>query len=164
MRRASQPVEVREATSLYQSEFHRMHAGEDALNAGRLQAKLVLEQSGKHGAIIRQHRIVAVLKQRRLLDLDLLADDAPAIDAAAHHPVDAAVTVIGAAVAILAERTSEFGDHDHDRVAPAGRADLFGKAGERAAEFAEPIGEIAGRRALVDMRVPAADIDKAEIE
>src|SRR5579872_1587202 len=147
-----QPVEVREAASLYQSEFHRMHAGEDALNAGRLQSKLVLEQSGKHGAIIRKHRIVAVLKQRRLLDLDLLADDAPAIDAAAHHPVDAAVTMIGAAVAVLAERAAEFGDHDDDGIAPSGGSDFFGETCKPAAKLAQAIREISRCRALIDMR------------
>ncbi len=44
---------------------------------------------------------------RRLGDLDLLAGHAPAIDAAAHHPIDAAMAVIGAAVAILAESAAE---------------------------------------------------------
>src|SRR5579863_7689337 len=104
-----------------------MHASEDPLNAGRLQSELMLQQTSKHRAIIGQHWIVAILEQRRLLDLDLVADDAPAIDAAAHDPVDAAVTVIGAAVAIRAEGAAEFGDHDNHRVAPARRADLLGK-------------------------------------
>ena len=80
-----------------------MDVGKYVLNARRLQPIQVLEQARKHRAIVGQHRIVAVLKQRRLFDLDLLAGDTPAIDAAAHHPVHAAVTVIGAAVAVLAE-------------------------------------------------------------
>src|SRR5579862_2909826 len=149
---------------LDQSEFHRMHAGEDPLNVCRLQPVEVLEQTCKHRAIVGQYRIVAILKQRRLLDLDLLADDASAIDAAAHHPIDAAVTMIGAAIAILAEGAAEFGDHDDDRVAPGCGPDLFGESGKPAAEFAHAIGEITGCRTLVDVGVPAADIDEAEIE
>ena len=38
------------------------------------------------------------------------------------------------------------------------------KPGQRAAEFTQAVGEVAGRRALVDVGIPAADIDKAEIE
>src|ERR1700722_3257938 len=141
-----------------------MDVGKYPLNARRLQPIQVLEQTCKHCAIIGQHRIVAVLKQRRLLDLDLLARDAPAIDAAAHHPVDAAVAVIGAAVAVLAEGAAELGDHDDDGVAPTARSNLFREAGQTRAELAQAIGEIAGRSALVDVGVPTADIDKTKIE
>src|SRR5579863_2991168 len=103
---------------LRQAKVGGMDVGKDPLNTRWLQPIQVLEQTRKHRAIIGQHRIVAVLKQRRLFDLDLLARDTSTIDAATHHPVDAAVTVIGAAVAVLAEGTAEFGDHDDDGVAP----------------------------------------------
>src|SRR6202035_1429827 len=59
---------------------------------------------------------------------------------------------------------AEFGNHDHNRVAPSRRSDLFRKTRQRAAEFAEAIGEITGRGPLIDVGIPAADIDKAEIE
>src|ERR1700722_1558011 len=104
-----------------------MDVGKYPLNARRLQSVQVLEQTRKHGAVIGQHRIVAVLKQRCLLDLDLFAGDASAVDAAAHHPVDAAVAVIGAAVAVLTKRTPEFGDHDDDSIAPTAWPNLFGE-------------------------------------
>src|SRR5262249_45201480 len=103
-------------------------------------------------------------EQRRLLHLDLLAEDAAAIDAAAHHPIDAAMAVIGSAVAILAEGAAELGDHHDDRVAPCRGPDLLGEAGEPSPKLAETVGEIAIGGALIDMRIPAADIDKAEIE
>ncbi len=61
-----------------------------------------IEEAGEHGAIVGQNRIIAVLEQARLLDLDLFAMGAAAIHAAAHHPVDAAVTMVGAMVAVLA--------------------------------------------------------------
>src|ERR1700761_2929958 len=137
-----------------------MHPGKDPLQARRLEPELMLQQAGEHRAIIGQHRIVAILEQCRLLDLDLLAGDTATIDAATHDPVHAAVTVVGAAVAILAKRAPEFGNHDDDGIAPAFWTDLFRETGEPAAEFAEAIGEIARRRALIDMRVPAADIDE----
>src|SRR5258708_32588270 len=101
---------------------------------------------------------------RRLLDLHRLAKDAAAIDAASHHPVDAAVAVIGATVAVFAEGAAELGDDDDNRISPSGGADLFGKACKRAAEFAEPVCQIPCGRTLIDMGVPAADIDKAQIE
>src|ERR1700730_6158172 len=116
------------SVELRQTQVSRTDVGKDPLNARGRQSVQVLEQTRKHGAIIGQHRIVAVLKQRRLLDLDLFAGDASAVDAAAHHPVDAAVAVIGAAVAVLAKRTPEFGDYDDDGVAPTTRSNLFGEA------------------------------------
>ena len=62
-----------------------MHAGEDALDALVAQAEDVAEQIGEQRAVVGQHGIVAVLKQMGLLDLDLLAENAAAIDAAAEQ-------------------------------------------------------------------------------
>src|SRR5258708_15046088 len=92
------------------------------------------------------------------------AKGAAAIDAASHYPVNAAVAMIGAAVAVLAEGAAELGDHDDHRISPSGRPDLLGKARKRAAEFAETVGEITGGRALIDMGIPAAAIDIAQAE
>src|ERR1700733_3802774 len=100
---------------LHEAKFRRMHASKNPLNARLLQPVEVLKQTCKHGAIIRQHGIIAILKQRRLFDLDLLADNASTIDAATHHPIDAAVAVIGAAIAVLAEGTAEFVHHHYYR-------------------------------------------------
>src|ERR1700722_405135 len=141
-----------------------MDAGENTLNARLFQPEHTLEQAGKHRTIIGQNRIVAVLKKVGLIDLDLFAEEATTIDAASHHPVDAAVTMIGAVVAVLPEGAPELGDHDHHGIAPSRRADLFGKTGQRTAKLAEAIGEIAGGSALIDMGIPAPDIDKAEVE
>jgi hypothetical protein len=131
-----------------QPQFRRANAGEDSLHARGVEPEHMLEQACEHRAVVGEHGIVAVLEQARLLDLDLFAEDAAAIDAAAHHPIGTAVAVIGAAVAILAEGAPELGDHDDDGVAPAGRADLFGEACKRAAKFAEAVGEIAIGSAL----------------
>src|ERR1700676_3122073 len=117
-----------------------MDAREDPLNARGFQPEHALEQPCEHRTIIRQDRIVAVLKKVGLVDLHLFANDAAAIDAASHHPVDAAVAMIGAAVAILPEGTPELGDDDDNGVSPSGSSDLFGKTRQRAAEFAEAVG------------------------
>src|SRR6202163_4741475 len=141
-----------------------MDARKNPLNARGFQPEHALEQPGEHGTIVGQDRIVAILKKVCLLDLDLFAENTAAIDAAAHHPVDAAVTVIGAAVAVLPKGAAKFGDHDHHRISPSRRSNLFGKTCKRAAEFAEAVGEISCRRTLIDMGVPAADIDKTKVE
>src|SRR6185437_16881345 len=141
-----------------------MNAREDSLDSGSVEPVHAPEQAGEHRAIVGQNRIVAVLEQGRLLNLDLFAEDAAAIDAATHHPIDAAMAVIGAAVAVLPEGAAKFGNDDDHRVAPGGRPDLLGEAGEPSPKFAETVGEIAVGGALIDVRIPAADIDEAEVE
>ena len=44
------------------------------------------------------------------------------------------------------------------------RPDLVGEQRQAAAQFADAVGEIALGAALVDMGVPAADVDEAQIE
>src|SRR5438552_1594254 len=83
-------------SSLNQSQVRRVNACEDALKAGGLQSEHPLEQPCEHRARVRQHRIIPILKQIGLVDLDLFANKAAAIDAAAHHPIDAAMPVVGA--------------------------------------------------------------------
>src|SRR6516165_9270108 len=98
---------------LNQPEIGWPGVAEYLLHALRREAVHLLRKAGEQRAIIGEHRIVAVLEQGRLLDLDLLAGDASAVDAAAEHPVDAAVAVVGAAIAVLAEGAAEFGDYHH---------------------------------------------------
>src|ERR1700692_2213544 len=96
-----------------------MGAGENPLNAGCFQPQHALEQAFEHSAVVRQNRVIPVLKEICLIDLDLFAKDATAIDAAAHHPVDAAVAMVGPAVGVLPEGTPESGDHDDHRIPPS---------------------------------------------
>src|SRR5215469_5182521 len=110
-----------------QSQVLRLHGREYLLQAVGREPIDVVEDATEHGAIFVEHRIVAVLEQVLLLDLRLLASQATAFDAAAHHPIDAAMPVIGAAVAVLAEGSPELADHHHDAVVP-GRTDRVGKA------------------------------------
>ena len=76
---------------------------------------------------------------------ELFADDTAAIDAAAHHPIDAAVAAIGAAVVVLREAAAKLGDQDHDPISLSCKTDLFGKTRQRVAGFAELVGEITRR-------------------
>src|ERR1700688_3565788 len=110
-----------------------MDARKDPLNAGGLQPEHVLEQTCEHGAIVSQNGIVAVLKKAGLVYFDLFAQDTAAVDPASHHPVHAAVAMIGAAVAIFPEGASELGDHDDNGLPPSGSSDLLGKPGQRTA-------------------------------
>ena len=48
----------------------------------------------------------------------LLARDTAAVDGSAQHPVNRAVAVIGAAVAILTKCTAKFRQDDHHRILP----------------------------------------------
>src|SRR5205809_3591444 len=71
--------------------------------------------------------------------------------------------MVGAAIAVLAEGAPEFADQHHHRVLPCGTL-LVGEGGEPAPQFLEPGGEEAARAALADVRVPAAHVDKADVE
>src|SRR5438445_467094 len=71
--------------------------------------------------------------------------------------------MVGAAIAVLAEGAPEFADDHHHRVLPC-RTLLVGEGGEPAPELLEPGGEEAARSALADVRVPAADVDEADVE
>src|SRR5947209_19679441 len=71
--------------------------------------------------------------------------------------------MVGAAIAVLAEGAPEFADEHHHRVLPC-RTLLVGEGGEPAPQLLEPGGEKAARPALADVRVPAADVDEADVE
>src|SRR5207237_6130284 len=87
----------------------------------------------------------------------------PALKRSAEYPVDRAVSMVGAARAVLAERTTEFREDDDHRAAP-GRAHLAGERRESLPEAREEVRELALRVALVHVRVPAADVDEREME
>src|SRR5215207_7497206 len=61
------------------------------------------EQAAQHGAIFVEHGVIAIFEQARLLHANLFAMDDSAANAAAQHPIDGAVSVIGAAIAVLAK-------------------------------------------------------------
>ena len=84
-------------------------AGEHAREGRGRQAELALPKAAQHRAVIVEHRIVAVLEQGPGAQRDLLAGHrATARQTPAQQPVNAAVAVVGAAVAVLAEGAVEF--------------------------------------------------------
>src|SRR4051812_12046305 len=84
--------------------------------------------------------------------MHLLARDSPTAHAAAEYPVDAAVAVVGAAVAVLAERAPELAQHDDDSIVPRA-AHFVRERADTATELFEPVREIALRAALPCMGV-----------
>src|SRR5206468_10531696 len=147
---------------LRQTQVARPSAGKYLRELRRVQSIQPREQSAEHGAVLVQHRVVAVLEEAARIDGLLFADDAAAADAAAKHPVDAAVAVVGAAVAVLAEGAAEFTEHDHHRSPPL-LAHLVGEGGQPAAEIGQLVGQRAGGTALPDVRVPTTHVDEAEL-
>ena len=71
--------------------------------------------------------------------------------------------VVGAAVAVFAERAAEFADHDHNRVVPAW-AHFVGEGAQPLAELLQSIRQVTGRCALPDVGVPAAHVQERDIE
>src|SRR5580704_5613702 len=120
-----------------------MHARENALNARDINGVHALQKPCEHRAVVGQDGVVAVLEEIGLVDLDLRPKDSAAIDPAAHHPIDTAMAVIGAAVAVFPERSPELRDDDDHRIAPAVRPDLLGESGKSASKLAETVCEIA---------------------
>ena len=73
------------------------------------------------------------------------------------------MTVIGAAVAVLARRASELRHRqDHDVGHPV--AEVGDERGDRPREIVEAIRELARRAALIHVRVPAADVGERDLE
>src|SRR5581483_5561573 len=130
-------------------------------DAVAIQAPQACEQTAEHRAVVVEHGIIAILHECRGLHAYLLPGNASPRDAAAEHPVHRAMPVIRAAIAVFAERASEFREHDDDRVVPFG-SERARERVEATAQIVEIAGELAACAAFVDVRVPAADIDEPE--
>ena len=119
-------------------------------------------QRSEQCAVFVKHGVITILKQGCLIDLYLATGNASAVNAAAEHPVDGAVTMIGTAVSVLSKSATEFTDDDHDGVAPR-TAQLVGKCREPAAKFLQTARQIAGGGAFADVRVPAPTSPKPRL-
>src|SRR2546425_5251950 len=78
-------------------------SGEYLRDLCRAEAIQPREQAAEQRAVLVEHRVVAVLEQAARIDGLLFAGHAAAADATAQHPVDAAVAVVGAVVAVFAK-------------------------------------------------------------
>ena len=92
-----------------------------------------------------------------------LAVHAAAAHAAANHQHRVAVAVIGPAVAVLIHGAAKLRHRQHDRVRHA-IAEVGDERGDAAREVVEAAGELALCRALVDVRVPAAEVGERDLE
>src|SRR5215471_5659949 len=82
-------------------------AGEDLFELAVAETEVTFEDGGEDGAVVGGDDEIAALVEPGPGEAGPIAVDAPAADAAAHHPDDIAVAVIGAAVAVLADRAAE---------------------------------------------------------
>ena len=73
------------------------------------------------------------------------------------------MAVIGAAIAVLVHRAAELRHREHDGVGHA-IAEVGDERRDAAREVVEPRRELALRRSLVDVRVPAADVGERDLE
>ena len=73
------------------------------------------------------------------------------------------MSVVGAAVAVLADRPPEFGHGQDDHVAHA-ITQVAIERGQGKTELAQPRGQLAFARALIHMRVPAAAIGERDLQ
>ena len=77
--------------------------------------------------------------------------------------IDIAVSVIGAAIAVLVHGAAELRDHRRRRC-PATLAEAAAQRREPLAERAQPVGELPVVVALTDMGIPAARLGKDEAD
>src|SRR5437763_15749884 len=80
----------------------------------------------QHGTKIGRHSKIAAFVEHVRSEAGPLAVHPAALHGAAQYPGDIAVAVLGAAIAVLAHRAAEFGQHDNRRVPPI-RAERFGE-------------------------------------
>ena len=73
------------------------------------------------------------------------------------------MAVVGAAVAVLANRAAEL-RHRHDDDVTHARAEVLRERGDGVAEVAEVVGELSLRAPLAGVRVPAADVGEGDLE
>ena len=119
------------------------------------------EHAGEHAAVVVEHRIVAILEQRVMRHAHLFAGDAPAIDAAAQHPIDAAMTVVRAAIAVFTEGPAELGQHEDHGIVPL-LAQGFGIGGKAPSQAVQIGRQRAAGAAFIDMGVPAAHVHESQ--
>ena len=91
------------------------------------------------------------------------AVDLAAADAAAEDEHRVAVAVVGAAVAVLLHRPAELRHREHTMSAMRSPRSVA-SAAMPCAKSSSRAGELAGRAALVDVRVPAAELGERDLE
>src|SRR5688500_1338775 len=92
-----------------------------------------------------------------------IAVNLSALDRVSKNEHRVAVTVIGAAAAVLACRASEFGHRKHDNVVHS-RPEIYSERGDRRREIAKKIRKLPARSALIDMRVPSTGVRERDLQ
>src|ERR1700730_2184654 len=100
-------------SSSNETEIHGHRVRKHELQSVAVEPVHPLENAAKHRTIFRQHGKVAILVQRLRRHDDLFTGDPAALNRAAEHPINAAMTVIGAVRPVLSKRAAELGQ-DYD--------------------------------------------------
>jgi hypothetical protein len=119
------------------------------------------EHALEHGAQIGGRLEVALLVEVGDLEARPIGDDAPAGKRAADKEGDRSRAVVSANGAVDAGGAAELSDRDDDRVVPA-RPEFAFERGEGAVETAEQLRQTAGRAALVGVRIPTVEGERAD--
>src|ERR1700730_9435388 len=96
-----------------ETEIHGHRVRKHELQSVTVEPVHPLENAAKHRTIFRQHGKVALFVQRLRRHDVLFAGDPAALNRAAEHPINAAMTVIGAVRPVLSKRAAELGQ-DYD--------------------------------------------------
>ena len=115
-------------------------ARKDPPQLGIVQPHVLADDQGQRFAEVRGHRQVTPLVEIAAREPRPLAINPTAAHAAAHHPHDVAMAVVGAVIAIFMYGAAELREDHEDRIIPR-RTKVLRKAGE-------PIGE---RQQVTDM-------------
>src|SRR4030095_3628187 len=97
-------------------------------------------------------------RQSRPAAVNLAAAHLPA-----HHEHDIGMSMIGAAVAVLARRATEFGHGENYNIVHA-VAEIAIESGETASQFSEPVSQLPGGAAFIGVGVPPADFGKGDFQ
>jgi hypothetical protein len=122
---------------------------------------VALKDDGKRGAVVGGDGEIAALVELSRREAGPVAVDAATADAAAQHPDDVPVAMVGAAIAVLVNCPTELGEHHDNAVVPV-LVEPLGQRGEAVAQRSETIGELAFLAPLIDVGVPAAEAGKGE--
>src|SRR5437016_4225624 len=129
----------------------------------RQDAEVGASDLAEERAEVGRHREVAPLEALLAREPRPASIDTAPADPAPQDEHRGRVAVVGAAVAVLADRAPELGHGEDDDVGhPV--AEILREGGERPAELAQPGGELALLGTLADVGVPALHVGEGDLE
>ena len=121
------------------------------------------ENLAEQVAEVRRHREVAPLEAARRVETRPAPEHTPAVHGSAHHQHRGGVAMVGANVAVLADRAAELGHREHHDVAQP-VPEVPGERREPLTQLGEARGQLPLAPALVDVRVPPGDVRERHLQ